>query len=217
MAMNPKTRTILIIAVVSALIVGATTFFILKQRKNGKSSFRRKSVKYANEEYKKYQEGKLKETNQSVYDDIKRYWDSIGWDEDRWSPTGTAWSSAFISYIMRKAGAKDEFKYASSHSKYIGEAIKNRKENAQKNFKGYKLNEKKVEIGDLVCYARQEGVNYDTTGDYASHCDIVVNIGKDYAEGIGGNVSDSVNKKKIPLTNGFVKEGGKRFVIIKTK
>jgi hypothetical protein len=216
--MNPKTRNILIIGVASALIVGVTTFFILKRKKQvGKTIFRRRAVKYANEEYKKFQEGKLKETNQSVYDDLKRYWDSIQWSESQWSPTGTAWSSAFISYIMRKAGAKDDFKYASSHSKYIVEAIKNRKENNNNKFKGYKLNEKKVEIGDLVCYGRQDGITYNTTGDYYSHCDIVVNIDGDIAEGIGGNVSDSVSVKKIPLSNGFVKDGGKRFVVIKTK
>jgi hypothetical protein len=216
--MNPKTRNYLIIGIASALIVGVTTFFILKRKKQvGKTIFRRRAVKYANEEYKKFQEGKLKETNQSVYDDLKRYWDSIQWNESRWSPTGTAWSSAFISYIMRKAGAKDDFKYASSHSKYIVEAIKNRKENNNNKFKGYKLNEKKVEIGDLVCYARQDGITYNTTGDYASHCDIVVSIDGDYAEGIGGNVSDSVSQKKIPLADGFVKDGAKRFVLIKTK
>lgn len=216
--MNPKIRNYLIIGIASALIVGATTFFILKRRKQvGKTIFRRRIVKFAYEEYKKFQEGKIKETNQSVYDDLKRYWDSIEWSESQWSPTGTAWSSAFISYIMRKAGAKDDFNYASSHSKYIVEAIKNRKENAQKNFRGYKLNEKKVEIGDLVCYGRQDGITYNTTGTYESHCDIVVNIDGDYAEGIGGNVSDSVSIKKIPLANGFVKEGGKRFVVIKTK
>jgi hypothetical protein len=216
--MNPKTRNYLIIGIASALIVGATTFFILKRKKNvGKTIFRRRSVKYANDEYKKFQEGKTKENNKEVYDDIKRYWDSIGWNEDRWSPTGTAWSSAFISYIMRKAGAKDDFKYASSHSKYIVQAIKNRKEDIQKDFRGYKLNEKKVEVGDLVCYARQNGVTYDTTGDYISHCDIVVNVESNYAEGIGGNVSDSVSKKKIPLVNGYVKDGDRRFVVIKTK
>lgn len=216
--MNPKSRNILIVTIASVLIIGVTTFFILRRKRGvGKTAFRRRAVKYANEEFKKFQEGKTKETNKSVYDDIKRYWDSIGWSESEWSPTGTAWSSAFISYIMRKAGAKDDFKYASSHSKYIVQAIKNRKEDIQKDFRGYKLNEKKVEIGDLVCYARQDGITYNSTGDYASHCDIVVNIENDYAEGIGGNVSDSVSKKKIPLKNGYVTDGNRRFVVIKTK
>jgi hypothetical protein len=215
---NPKFRKNLIIVVASALIVVATTFFIIKRKKKvGKTIFRRSAVKYAKQEYKKFKEGKVKETNQAVYDDIKRYWESIGWNENQWTPTGTAWSSAFISYIMRKAGAKDDFKYASSHSEYIVEAIKNRKENNNNKFKAYKLNEKKLELGDLVCYARQDGVTYNSTGSYASHCDIVVSIDGNSADGIGGNVSDSVSKKKIPLENGYVKEGDKRFVLIKTK
>jgi hypothetical protein len=119
---------------------------------------------------------------------------------------------------MKKARAdEDDFKFASRHSTYITNAIANKKQN-KKGFKGYKLNEKKVELGDLVCYARQGGVGYDTTGTYNSHCDLVVAIDGDNAIGIGGNVSNSVTETKIPLDdNGFAKEGNRRFVVIKTK
>ena len=119
---------------------------------------------------------------------------------------------------MKKSKAtEDEFKFASSHSQYITKAIANRKENG-KGFKGYKINEKKVELGDLVCYARQDGVTYDTTGSYNSHCDLVVEIDGDNAYSIGGNVSDSVTKSTIPLTSdGYAKAGNRRFVVIKTK
>ena len=82
----------------------------------------------------------------------------------------------------------------------------------------YKINEKKVELGDLVCYARQDGVTYDTTGSYNSHCDLVVEIDGDNAYAIGGNVSNSVTKSTIPLTSdGYAKAGNRRFVVIKTK
>lgn len=202
------------------ILIGLTSFVLIRRkRKQGKTPFRRKAIKIALEEYDKWNKnGKIKEGSQEMYSTLKKYWDALGWKESEWSPTGTAWSSAFISYIMKKANAQDDFNYASSHARYIVEAIKNRKENNKNDFKGYKLDEKKLELGDLVCYARQGGVTYDTTGDYLSHCDIIVNIDGNVAEGIGGNVSDSVSKTKIPLTtDGFVKEGNKRFVVIKTK
>lgn len=204
----------ILIALASAIVI-----YRLSVRKFiAKTPFRRRSVKNALEEYKLWGEGNKKENDPSMYSTIKKYWDSLGWNESQWSPSGVPWSSAFISYIMKKSKAdEDEFKFASSHSQYIIKAIKNRKEKA-KGFKGYKINEKKVELGDLVCYARQDGVTYDTTGSYNSHCDLVVEIDGDNAYAIGGNVSDSVTKSKIPLTSdGFAKAGNRRFVVIKTK
>jgi hypothetical protein len=213
-----KNLNILLVAV-GVVAVGTTLILINRRNKKmGKTAFRRRAVKHALKEYEKFNSGKLKESSSEAYPLIKKYWDSIGWSESKWSPTGTAWSAAFISYIMKKANAGNDFKYSSSHSKYIVEAIKNRKENNSNKFKGYLLDEKKLEVGDLVCYSRQGGVGYDTTGGYKSHCDIVVNIDKNSADVIGGNVGDSVTKKKVPLTNdGKVKEGGSRFVVIKTK
>jgi len=204
----------ILIALASAIVI-----YRLSVRKFiAKTPFRRRSVKNALEEYKLWGEGKKKETESSMYATIKKYWDSIGWNESQWSPSGTAWSSAFISYIMKKSRAnEDEFKFASSHSQYITKAIANRKEKA-KGFKGYKIDEKKVELGDLVCYARQDGVTYDTKGSYNSHCDLVVEIDGDSAYALGGNVSNSVTKSRIPLTSdGFAKAGNRRFVVIKTK
>ena len=204
----------ILIALASAIVI-----YRLSVRKFiAKTPFRRRSVKNALEEYKLWGEGKKKETESSMYATIKKYWDSIGWNESQWSPSGTAWSSAFISYLMKKSKAnEDEFKFASSHSQYITKAIANRKNNA-KGFKGYKIDEKKVELGDLVCYARQYGVTYDTTGSYNSHCDLVVEIDGDNAYAVGGNVSNSVTKSKIPLTSdGYAEAGNRRFVVIKTK
>ncbi len=153
-----------------------------------------------------------------MYNRLDKYWKSIGWDKSRWTPSGVAWSSAFISYIMKNANAKSDFKYSSSHSSYIRDAVKNRKNNNKNPFKAYKLNEKKEEVGDLICYARQDGVSYDSTSAYKSHCDIVVDIDKEGAKVIGGNIGNSVSKKNVPLTkDGYVQNGGKRFTIIKTK
>lgn len=218
--MNSKTKKILWIgsgiAISFILLYGVYRLSFKKFIAN--TPFKRRSIRIAKQEYELWGNGTKKESNSAMYNTIKKYWDSIGWKESQWSPTGTAWSSAFISYVMRKAKAKDDdFKFASKHSVYIRQAIDNRK-NKNKGFKGYKLNEKKVELGDLVCRARQEGVTYDTTSDYNSHCDLIVEIDGDKAIGLGGNISNSVGKTNIPLDeNGYVKTGNKRFVVIKTK
>ncbi len=51
------------------------------------------------------------------------------------------------------------------------------------------------QVGDMVCYARQSGITYDSTGSYKSHCDIVVSTKGNQIEVIGGNVNQAVTKK----------------------
>lgn len=217
--MTNKSRQILLYgsAIVISLFAIYGIYRLSVRKFIAKTPFRRRTIRIAKEELDIWDGGKRKESESKMYPQIKKYWDSIGWNENQWN-VGTAWSSAFISYVMKKARAnEDDFKFASRHSTYITKAIDNRKKN-KKGFKGYKLNEKKVELGDLVCYARQGGVDYNTTGSYESHCDLITSIDGDYAIGIGGNVSNSVTETKIPLDdNGFAKEGNRRFVVIKTK
>ena len=76
-------------------------------------------------------------------------------------------------------------------------------QNNKSPFKAYKLSEKSVQVGDLICYSRQPNVNYDTTSSYKSHCDIVVDVNKlkKTAEVIGGNVSDGVTKRIVNLNS----------------
>jgi hypothetical protein len=122
---------------------------------------------------------------------------------------------------MRKAGAGDDFKYSQSHSQYIAQAVKNRKENNSKKFKAYKPNEVKVQVGDLVCYPRQSGVGYDSKAGYKSHCDLITSVQGNIAVGIGGNVSDSVTKNNYALKDGKIdkskdtKSYGGIFTVIK--
>ncbi|NEQ76546.1 MAG: DUF2272 domain-containing protein [Okeania sp. SIO2C9] len=121
----------------------------------------------------------------------------------------------------KKAGAGDKFKYNSSHSVYIREAIKNRKNNMpDAGFKGYKIDEISPAVGDLVCAPRagdESWVNYDTTTDYKSHCDLLVLKRVNEIDIIGGNVSNSVTLKTLKLdTNRQVKDTSRPwFVVIK--
>ena len=119
---------------------------------------------------------------------------------------------------MKKAGAGNQFSYSIRHSDYITKSIKNRKSNnINSAFIGYKLDEYSPTIGDLVCYARQDNVDYDKKGKYKSHCDIVVDIQDDRIEVVGGNVKDSVTKKILRIdSDGRLSDTSEKwFVVIK--
>lgn len=149
---------------------------------------------------------------------VGRYWkEGTGQNldgDDREVP----WSATFISWLYKKAGAGDKFVYNPSHSKYITDSIANRK-NGKPNapFVGYKLNEYSPKVGDMVCYARQNGISYDTTGSYQSHCDIVVSTKGNQIEVIGGNVNQSVTKKILSTDSKgrLIDDNYKWFTVIK--
>jgi spore germination cell wall hydrolase CwlJ-like protein len=121
-----------------------------------------------------------------------------------------AWSAVTISYFLRQAGiSPSQFKFSQSHSTYIREAIKARNdENNLKAYWGFRLKDKEAVVapGDIIGAGRTEGMTfaqaqalYDRTDDYESHSDVVVAVRDGEADVIGGNVSDSVTMKTIPL------------------
>ena len=132
------------------------------------------------------------------------------------------WSAAFVSYVMRKAGAGNQFVYSGAHYDYIVDAIKKRKDGkTTAPFVGYRLSETAPLLGDLVCASRGKNagrVTFDnalTYGRFESHCDIVVAKRATAIDVIGGNVSDSVTRATITLVNGRVPSTNNRFVLIR--
>ncbi|MNJ84826.1 hypothetical protein D3C87_22860 [compost metagenome] len=101
------------------------------------------------------------------------------------------WSSAFISYLFSKAGAKDQFPYARSHSGYFQKAKANRKKKDAALI-GFRISEYAPNVGDLVVYTRDKGKGYDTKGFFASHGELVIETGRNYIKAVGGNVSNKV-------------------------
>ena len=158
------------------------------------------------------------EIDEGYWQRVNTYWkDGTGFDITG-KDTDWPWSAAFISWLMRKAGAEHQFIYSIRHSDYITKSIKNRKlKKFNLSLIGYRLNEYSPDIGDLVCYARQKNINYNTKGKYKSHCDIVVGKQKDRIYVIGGNVMDSVARKSLSLNskNELSDSSENWFVIIK--
>ena len=116
-----------------------------------------------------------------------------------------AWSAAFISYVMRIAGAGRHFPYAASHSVYIDAAraasLGRRPDLA---LRAEPADRAAPQPGDLICFARgwAEDLRFEDlpAGRFASHCALVVTLAPGTLSVIGGNVDDAVALTHVPLT-----------------
>ena len=115
-----------------------------------------------------------------------------------------AWSAAFISSVMRTAGAGEGFPYTETHADYIN-AARRHELGEEPNIV---LTTERMDVyapqrGDLICYWRgRRAITYDDlpTGKFGGHCDIVVEIKPGELDVIGGNVDNAVAMKHIPAT-----------------
>lgn len=190
------------------LIVTTGAFLLL--RKFRLSGFKKNLINNSIKEWKLWgspviKGGKIKESGEiecsPIYKErVGEYWNK-GVNRNLDGCSDVPWSAAFISFLMKKSGAGNDFPYTSGHSKYIRPFITNRKEGRKSKFKAYTIFEEKPKLGDLVCYSRETGVDYDTTRSYKGHCDIVVDVNrrKGNIEVIGGNVSDGVTKRILSI------------------
>ena len=112
-----------------------------------------------------------------------------------------AWSAAFISYIMRIAGAGPDFPYSPNHSTYINAAVRG----TSPVLSALAPQSYAPALGDLICTGRGLAErlrfgNLPTQGMFPSHCDIVVQIAPGLLSVVGGNVDDAVTMKHVPVT-----------------
>jgi peptidoglycan hydrolase-like protein with peptidoglycan-binding domain len=168
------------------------------------SALRSNIVKIAVQEWQRWGKGTITECESSIRPVLEDYWRTgVGWvpSGSNWC-SAYAWSAAFISWVMRKAGAGNAFKYSSRHTDYVGAAKLNRLANNSNPFKTYRLTEVAPRVGDLVCKERDgSGVTYDNVdkGAYNSHCDIVTEVQPGKLITIGGNVSHSVKQTPVAI------------------
>lgn len=149
-----------------------------------------------------------KETDPFVLPMLLEYWQKgAGWkwvtkENIKEVASKYAWSAAFVAYIMRLEYSY--FPLASTHAKYTVDA-RERRENGEKKFIAYEINEYKPEVGDIVVKKRgykgnlKNLISTDTT-----HGDIVTKVNNGNIEVIGGNVSNTIKKTVIPTINGFI-------------
>ena len=117
-----------------------------------------------------------------------------------------AWSAAFISFVMRMAGAGPAFPYSESHSVYINAAVAE----TQGHLGEYGIQAEPADayapvVGDLVCYGRNGAATLTyadlPAGRFTGHCGIVVVRQPDQISIIGGNVEDAVALTHVPVTD----------------
>ena len=179
--------------ILGSVAVGLTIFYILK---NTKSAFKRQVLFQSKKEAEKWEN--YNETDQGTAEIIKDYW-KRGTDLDysisdiqnsEWQQLHP-WSAAFISWIMKVSGAGRHFLYSPRHSDYVVDSIEERELNSKAKFKGYRINEIKPKVTDLVCRRRANSVaTYDSmnplnddptvvhTPSSPLHCDIVTDVKK---------------------------------------
>jgi len=172
----------------------------------------------AKEELKKWKG--IKELSPKVSETLVKYWKSVGrvFSPEQMQSASVhgawPWSSAFISYIFYKAGAKDQFPYSSGHSGYFQKAKQNRS-NSKASLRGFRISEYAPKIGDLIVFSRQSGAGYDTSGFFPSHGELVVEVGNGFVKTIGGNVSDAVIESKFTTDQkGFVTRKERDFFMV---
>jgi len=186
------------------------------------SNFKKTLINTAIQEWEFFEKGTKKETENGFWQRIVEFWKEalsithIDTPEEV-GKGSNAWSAAFISWIMKEAGAGNKFKRDASHSVYIRDAIQKRKNQIfDAPFIAFKIDEVTPEVGDLVCASRAEDegkVTYDTTRQYSSHCDLVIAKRANEIDMIGGNVDNSVSKTTIEIdAQGKVLLNGKTLV-----
>lgn len=189
------------------------------------------------QEFELWSAAGLKEWDAAAAPILEKYWRSVKSasqakkivDELQADPQHLAhpWSAAFISWIMKSAGAT-KFKKSPAHRVYVADARHNRERQVLDNpFWAYRINEVKPEVGDLICQRRctkreyqnpsarpSKCATYDNIDEidadgnqiaWRTHCDIVTRVRLKTISVIGGNVGNSVSMKSIRLNaGGFV-------------
>ena len=140
--------------------------------------------------------------SQRVHD----YWESVGRPSLSGDNHEVPWSAAFISWDIESAGVpRDLFCPDSRHTIYV-ERMAERARAPGAALVPRRLDERKPQVGDLICASRAGGkTTLDNLDRGPGHCDIVVEVRPGEVQAIGGNVDDSVSRSVFPLDeSGFL-------------
>ncbi|HEX7389428.1 MAG TPA: DUF2272 domain-containing protein [Acidiphilium sp.] len=165
------------------------------------------------------------ERDNGFWQEVGLYWwigMNAGHDDDRWTgkhdargqvfPADVdgdfAWSAAFISYVMRMAGAGPDFPYAPDHAHYIDYAWHAAHGGIADPLVVAENPETDAPVaGDLICAGRDRAASMryadlPSKGYFPAHCAIVVDVQPGMLSVIGGNVDDEVALTHVPVTPG---------------
>ena len=123
-----------------------------------------------------------------------------------WPAWRRAWSAAFVSWVMRTAGASD-FTPDPAHADYLRASLERRPESV------VDVVDYTPVAGDLICAGRGSGPRTaaeflrrlrEEQGFFPSHCDIIVDVSPEALTLVGGNVKNAVAATVTPVLNGRI-------------
>ena len=117
------------------------------------------------------------------------------------SDGGYAWSAAFISYVMRIAGANERFPYSPNHWTYVNAAASG----TSPILRAQDPRQYAPKLGDLICFGRgrSAGIRFadlPSARFWPGHCSIVVASQPGTISVLGGNVDDAVTLTHVPVS-----------------
>lgn len=211
---------------------------LTRQRRTEKlqwEAVRQQMVQIAKEEfYYTWHSGADKETDPAKRSVVENYWRQGAYTgatmPDNIEIPKTAWSAAFIAWVVNQAGGnkyfskvddeqaiQDKFTPA-AHFRYFAPARTNRQNASWKNpFWAYQIDETRPQPGDILIRSREDSrATYVTAFDIQhvpkTHGEIVVDVGADNVTVIGGNAgprSNTVSQSTVPLNaEGYVTSTG---------
>ncbi|MES2197365.1 MAG: DUF2272 domain-containing protein [Pseudomonadota bacterium] len=167
----------------------------------------------------------LVETQQPLSSRVLEYFKLVG-RPDITDPAAEPWSAAYISFVMKNAGASPtQFPISPSHSLYILTALANRVANRMDAPLVYfDRNEIAPEIGDLIGFSRTAEVRNRADLErmlpgkfFPSHTNLVVDVSPGKIKAIGGNLSQSIRTVTVKTdTNGRMDPSDQHFFVLRT-
>jgi hypothetical protein len=176
------------------------------------SAAREALVAEAIKEWLRFEKGQGREHHDPFFKFVGEMWQAIGLNLDG-KDKDIPWSAAAISFMVRHAGQDfpkyENFEFAAAHSRYLHDSIVKRKEgDTNAPFWGFRLHERRPEIGDVVGKWRvtpRDFEDAEMSNAFKSHSDIIVSVSPDFVLAIGGNVNESVNITHFEKTaSGFL-------------
>jgi hypothetical protein len=166
----------------------------------------------------------ITETQERLSRRVLEYFRLVG-RPDIVDPSAEPWSAAFISFVMRNAGAgPTQFPISPSHSRYILAGLANRINNRNNaSIVYFDRNEMSPRVGDLIGFSREAGVRNRADLEallpdkfFKSHTNLVIDVSPGKIKVIGGNVSQTILTKTVKAdANGNVHPSDEHFFVLR--
>jgi hypothetical protein len=183
------------------------------------ADIRRRIVEICNAEFEFFNRGQAKEIDDPQYLRVGDYWRAVGSGNNGRTLNAAgqrpAWSAAFVSFVLKEAGAGNRFLYSAGHCDYFQHFVDR---SGPLLYQATLVTDFVPRQGDILHYGRGDAKQHDFAaaradfgddGWYPSHSDIVVSVDIQAKKvtAIGGNVGNSVKQKTYALdAGGFLKD-----------